>query len=235
MIGRSVNALEASLIFCFWTGSNKMSEQRRAALSSVVEATHCPVLLLVESTIRSWELETQPYHPAYEYLSETHKADYLRCYFMNYFGGGYTDIKHTTTDWRGAFQQLRESDAVALGYSEDDPEAIAPVGGELEKELRRNYGCLIGNCAYIMKPGTSFTRLWFERVQALLDMKLDLLRAHPARHVRDQAGASFQDGTDSKYPIGWTEMLGDIFHPLAYEYRERIIHAAIAPSFRNYR
>jgi hypothetical protein len=39
----------------------------------------------------------------------------------------------------------------------------------------------------------------------------------------------------SPYPFAWTEILGNIFHPLVYEWNERIMHASIAPSFVGYR
>ena len=229
------DALQTNLLFCFWTGPNELSEQRREALYSIVSTTDCPVLLVREHAIRDWELRSSPYHPAYEYLSETHKADYLRCYFMHHYGGGYTDIKQTSVSWREAFHQLRSSNALGIGYQEVAPESVAPVGGSLEIELRENFRSLIGNGAYIFRPYSAFTKQWIEETHVFLDGKMEELRLNPARHPRDQSGASFSDGTESCYPIGWTEMLGNIFHPLVYEFRHVILQANLAPSFSHYR
>ena len=43
--------------------------------------------------LSSWIAEKSPLHPAYNYLSSVHKADYLRCYLMHHHGGAYSDIK----------------------------------------------------------------------------------------------------------------------------------------------
>nr|BAJ93350.1 predicted protein [Hordeum vulgare subsp. vulgare] len=50
--------------------------------------------------------EERPIHKAYQYLSGTHQSDYARAYLMYYFGGGYTDTKHTHIDWNPYFKQL---------------------------------------------------------------------------------------------------------------------------------
>ena len=51
----------------------------------------------------------------------------------------------------------------------------------------------------------------------------------------DQSGVILPDGSQSRYPLRWAEMLGEIFHPLVYEFRDSLIQADIAPSFQNYR
>jgi hypothetical protein len=90
-------------IYCFWTGTNIMSQQRRECLEHVKSVTECNVNALFKEDIPKYILPEHPLHPGYEYLSETHKTDYLRTYFMNFYGGGYTDIKRQSGSWRKSF------------------------------------------------------------------------------------------------------------------------------------
>lgn len=212
-----------------------MSTQRLQALFSIYNHVACPIAYLNHVTLWKWQLAQEPFHPAFEYLSETHKADYLRVYLMHHYGGGYTDIKHTSTDWNSHFEALFKSDQLCAGYTEISPHSVAKVGGEVEISLRENYQRLIGLCAFIFKPRSPLTRVWLERTHKLLDSKLEALQQSPASFAQDQYGVMRPDGSVSCYPLKWTEMLGDIFHPLILEYKEFVLHLPIAPDFRNYR
>ena len=112
-------------IYCFWTGSNEMSENRRRSLDSMEEITGCKVLCIYKDDIKKYIIPEHPLHEAYEYLSETHKADYLRTYFMHFYGGGYSDIKRSSGSWLKAFDDLENSDKWINGYSEITPLHIA--------------------------------------------------------------------------------------------------------------
>lgn len=41
-------------------------------------------------------------------MSNVHKSDYLRSYFMNFYGGGYADVKIYSQDnnWRACFGMM---------------------------------------------------------------------------------------------------------------------------------
>ncbi|MRX06861.1 hypothetical protein GJ697_03325 [Pseudoduganella sp. FT25W] len=225
------DCLSSNIVFCVWAGNNAMSGDRISSLFTIFNNVHCPFVYLTNSHYPEWEVPEAPFHPAFQYLSDTHKADYLRVYMMHHFGGGYTDIKFTTKNWTPFFEALQNSDKWCLGYTEVGPHGVAAVGGELEQVLRANYQDLIGLCAFIFRKHTPLTEAWITRTHALLDSKYEDLKRHPARHPQDQLGVSFTDGTVSAYPIRWTELLGDIFHPLIYEFREHVLHADIAPSF----
>ena len=230
------NALDSSVIFCIWSGDNEMSPNRRDALLSVYRETCCPVMMISPISILRWEAMNSPMHPALAFLSETHRSDYLRCYLMHNYGGGYTDIKRTSGSWIGHFHALRSSpSALALGYPEPSEHVLAPVGGQLEANMRREYRKMIGNCAYIFKPKTELTTEWIYRTHAVLDAKHEALIRNPAKHPQDELGKSLPDGTNSSYPIRWTELLGNVFHPLVYEFRDKIIRGEIAPSFQDHR
>ena len=57
-----------------------------------------------------------------------------------------------------------------------------------------------------------------------MNSKLDLLIKYPSKSTRDHTGKILEDGTTSKYPIEWAEILAEIFHP---------IQADFIPNIRN--
>lgn len=221
-------------VFCLWTGEEIMSEDRLRSLWSIFRNTACPVAFLNKDTYQNWIQPEFPLHPAFQYLSPTHKADYLRCYLMHHYGGGYTDIKQTTRSWVGFFAQLEDSDKLALGYNEV-AHGIPHVSGEFGDTLRAAHNELIGLCAFIFKRRTALTQAWITRTDALLDTKLAALQQHPACHPLDQTGILMPNGEPSQYPLRWAELLGEIFHPLIYQYRQQLLPAPINPVFSGYR
>lgn len=229
-----MDALRSRVVFCLWTGNEIMSNNRLQAIWSIFSNVGCPVAFLNRGTIGEWVRPEFPLHPAFQYLSSVHKADYLRCYLMHHFGGGYTDIKLTSKTWGPFFDQLEASDKLALGYTEV-PHGIPHVEGEFGDLLRRSHAELIGLCAFIFKKNTVLTKEWLEQTDRLLDAKLPLLQQHPAQHPMDQTGVILPNGQASQYPLRWAELLGEIFHPLIYKHRKKLLLAPIEPYFGNYR
>lgn len=229
------NGLKARTIFCVWTGDELMSQNRLKALWSIFKNTACPIAFITKDTLPHWINPEHPLHPAYEYLSSTHKSDYLRCYLMHHYGGGYSDIKYTTSNWIPYFEQLELSaDAMALGYSElahGIPHLLGPEG----TTIRAAHKELIGLCAFIFKPQSILSAIWYEKLHALLDQKLPLLQNHPGRFPLDQTGLQLPDGSISLYPLRWAEILGEILHPLLFRYKIQLIKAPIEPLFSEYR
>jgi len=209
------------IIYCFWTGTNEMSQNRKDCLTALPGATGCEVKCIYKDDLAPYILEDHPLHPAFEYLSETHKADYLRTYFMNFHGGGYTDIKRQGGSWIKAFDDLEASDAWMNGYREIETGVAYPPHAAYWREL-------IGNCAYICKPRTPLTEEWYAAMIALLDARLERLRLHPATFPQDSADRS-------SYPIAWNEMLGRIFHRIAYSYKDKLLQTVPMVSFYSYR
>lgn len=210
-------------IYCFWTGTNEMSIQRKKCLENMRETTECQITLVTPDNLNEYILPEEPLHPAYPYLSETHKCDYLRTYFMNFYGGGYSDIKTQSGSWKESFNDLENNEEKWInGYREIK-------GGVGYEPLNDKYNELIGNGAYICKPRTPLTELWYREMLSYLDTKLDHLRMYPSTFPRDCAEVS-----GGKYPIGWIEMLGRIFHRVCYEYRDRILFTVPTPVFKDY-
>ena len=200
-----------------------MSDARKECLSQFTKVCECPVTLVTPKNLNDFILPEHPLHPAYSYLSQTHKADYLRTYFMNFHGGGYTDIKRTSGSWVASFTDLSNSDAWICGYKEIP-------GGVAYNPYAPYWSELVGNCAYICKPQTPLTQEWYSSMIALLDTKLDELKLHPASHPQDSLG-----NNDSQYPIEWNEMLGRIFHRVSYGYKEYILNTLPICIFHSYR
>jgi len=206
-------------IFCFWTGSTEMSENRRNCLTTI---KNCK--LITPSNLDQYILKTYPLHPAYQYLSEVHRADYLRTYFMHFYGGGYTDIKLQSGDWTEHFEKMASGKYDACGYKE-----IGPNGAGHES-VRSKSEDLIGNGAYIFKPNTAFTKKWYTGMRQYLDEILPILIHNPARDARD----CVEHNPGTTYPIGWSRMLGFIFHPINYEFHENVVQDLPQPLFYHY-
>jgi hypothetical protein len=213
-------------IFCFWTGNNEMSSNRRECLKQLVEKSECSVTLVTPENLSKYILPNEPLHPAFNYLSETHKADYLRTYFMHFYGGAYSDIKRTTGSWRQAIDLLRNDENIwAVGYKEIR-------GGVAYQPYEDKWNDLIGNCAYIFKPRTPLTYAWHEEMISLLDSKLNDLIKYPAKNPQDSK-EKYKDGIG--YPLEWNEMLGRIFHKWVYKYRDHVDQSLPISIFSNYR
>ena len=221
-IVKALDMNSVNKIYCFWTGNNEMSVNRKESLASLINVSQCQVILVTKDNINEYILSDHPLHPAYEYLSETHKSDYLRTYFMNFHGGGYSDVKKTTGSWTQSFIDLSNNKAWICGYKEI-PGGVAFGPGDRWVDL-------IGNGAYICKPQSPLTEEWYTEMISLLDTKLERLKLFPAKHPQD-----CDNGYGEAYPIQWNEMLGRIFHKVAYKYKDRILNTLPISIFSDYR
>jgi hypothetical protein len=195
-----------------------MSPQREECLKQFKETCGCNVILITTKNLHDYILPEHPLHPAYQFLSETHKADYLRTYLMHFRGGGYSDIKRTTGSWKQSFDDLQNSEYWICGYKEI-PGGVGYGDGSRWTEL-------VGNGAYICKPGTPLTTEWYTDMIKLLDTKLERLKQFPAKHPQDCGGG---------YPVEWNEMLGRIFHRVAYTHKDKLLNTLPISIFTNYR
>jgi len=213
------------IIYCFWTGTNEMSPQRKECMEFIRANAGCEVLLIGPDNLDKYILPDQPIHAAYPYLSETHKADYLRTYFMHFKGGGYSDIKKFEGDWNKAFDDISAREDIVLnGYHEKSPDDVA--GGERAKKLWQK---LPGNGLYIVRPRTEFSTKWYTQMVELLDSKLEALKQHPA--TNPQATPDTSPG----YPIEWAEMLGRIYHNIGCDYVDKFLFTCPVVITKDYR
>ena len=221
----------APKIFCLWTGENTMSADRLNALKTI-KNTGLQVIFIDRFSLNNWIVEGYQLHPAFKYLSAVHKADYLRCYLMHHHGGGYTDIKFTTSSWISHFKELMSSDHLLCGYQEKSfLDAARGRGMVNDIWLAINYRNLVGNGAYICKPNTVITQNWITQIDAILDKNYEILSRYPARHPRDFYHKKLNNNEISRYPLRWTEICGEVFHPLCLKYHSKILKHLPAPDF----
>ena len=209
-------------IYVFWTGNNPMSKNRQNCLNELIKVSQCNVILVTPEILNKYILDKHPLHPSFNYLSETHKADYLRTYFMRFHGGGYSDIKKTTGSWVESFEILEKSDKWIIGYKEIN-------GGVAFPPLTYKWEELLGNCAYICKPNTLFVIEWYNEMIKLMDQKYSELKKNPATFPQDKKELN------NGYPIEWNEMLGRIFHKILYSYKDKSLNTLPISIFNSYR
>jgi len=192
------------------------------------------VSFITQKNLHEWIVADSPLHLSYPYLSAVHRADYLRVYFMHHYGGGYSDIKNINDSWLHARDQLLNSNKYGVGYREVGPKGVAMIRSWRYIILLYRWRLLLGNGAYIFKPHSRFTFEWLRLTEEFLDKKYVELKKNPASHPEDYSGRKLKSnqvvkGYSSSYPIRWSEMLGDIFHPLCLKYSSDLLNTLPAP------
>jgi hypothetical protein len=147
------------------------------------------VVLVTDDNLKEFEQIDRPFHPGFDRLVPTAKADYLRAYFMYFFGGGYTDIKTIEYDWNPYFDLLEQSDKVAIGYREKSPNDINYPEAKLVHDQMLGFG------AFIHKPRSHLAKKWVNYVEDIMTEKAE--------------------STD--YPFRYTELGGDVWHRVQVE------------------
>jgi hypothetical protein len=180
--------------------------------------TECSIVLITKYNLPQYVLPEHPLHPCYEYLSPTHRADYLRTYFMHFYGGGYSDIKIPTASWKKAFEDM-----------EDEQNKHIYINGYPELEHYHLPG-YVGNGEYIVRPNTEFTREWYNKLLNKMDEKIGKFRPD---FVPDTA----QEYDENNYPIRWEEILGEIFRTVLPNHMGKILYSVPVPDlyYWNYR
>jgi len=230
----NLNGFENRYIFCMWLGIDKLPKDHAAELFSIVSNTHCPVVFLNIQSYKKWEHPSAPFHPAFEFLSEVQRTDYLRVYLMHHYGGGYSDIKFTYLQWDEAFEKLHKSDAWVLGYEIGTTGEFGLSkkwdGTELLANYKKNYAKFgIGHVAFMFKKKTPLTHEMYKKMVDTLDEKFEELRENPSKIPKDSKGRSLPDNTISKYPLDYIEIGPDIFHMTLNNHKDKIIHHEIRP------
>lgn len=199
--------MNEDVIYQFWLGGSSIPPNRYNALQSA-ENLRMKTVLVTDDTLKEYVLEDQPLHEAYQYLPAIKKADYLKAYFCNFYGGGYADIKYFSKDnnWRQCFQLLRQDSSIdIIGQKESlngSPIVVLNLPAEREK--------LISNGYFIARAHSQFTELWYKKVCQKLDEKLELVKRIKATDPYMQ--------NNPNYPIRQAELCGEILHDLEYNF-----------------
>ena len=196
-------------IYCFWTGENPITPNRLNGLKTMRENLGVEIEFLDKDGIEERILPEAPLHPAYKFLSCNHKSDYLRCYFMHHFGGGYADIKMYTKDnnWVQSFSLINKDKRIDIIGTHEviNGTPFGQFNNSIDREK------LLGNGFFIVRKNTEFTTEWYDRVVDVLDKRLPELRQNPAIEPFGGKG----------YPLRWAEVQGEIFHKLIMEMYDR--------------
>lgn len=193
-----------------------MTNNRKACLRTLIN-TGLNVILITPNNINDYLKE--PLHEGFKYLSDTHKADYLRTYFTHFLGGAYSDIKFIANNWIPYVDKINNDDKIWIcGYAEIEEGHVANVidDPEVNREIHKNWQKMIGNGGYICKPNTPLTKEWYGKMIEVMDSNLEKLKLFPAQHPQDQVSEN------SKYPLRWAQLLGEIFHPLILKYNDHV-------------
>jgi hypothetical protein len=216
-------------IFVFWFGSN-MSENRQRCYDSIVRNSGVSVKLIDETNLKIYCTDL---HPGFQYLSATHKSDYLRSYFMYNYGGGYTDIKYCDFDWNYYFDYLYTTKYDFVGYHELQKHDVCV------SELRNYFNLIAGPVQFIFKSKTDFAKEWLSKTNQKMDEIFNQLQDNPGTyHPRAETGGVQGEKKmfkESKYPLLWNELLGKIFQPLSYTYLNSGSLTMPYPNIENYR
>ncbi|RYB92372.1 hypothetical protein EUA06_05290 [Nocardioides glacieisoli] len=215
-------------IFVTWTGDNELTPNRAAALDEIrAIAAGTEVALVTPESLPTWTLPAHPLHPAYVNLSLVHRSDYLRAYLLHHHGGAYLDIKRGYGDVRAGMDALQAAPGKwVAGYRELGADSVSTAPGTIHRALRRHHGLLLGNGAFAARPTTVFTTEWLSEVDRRMDRWAPGLERVPGNVL----------GNNDGYPVPWTALLGDVFHPLCLKYADRLLHdVRFRPSFEDYR
>ena len=216
-------------IYVYWHNENEMTDNRKICLKNLRDNTECKIILITDSNLNEYILNEYPLHEAYQYLSYVHKSDYLRSYFMNFYGGGYSDIKETRGSWKQYFTDLSNSDKLICGYPELRGQAARSAYDEQHRLGREQPAdqVLIGCGNFICKPHSIITEEWYSNVIKFLDEKLEALKKNPAEKDPYNPG--------KKYPIGWNHLMGTIFHKVCYMHSDKLLrtlHRCVCSNYR---
>lgn len=218
-------------IYTCWLGPWEMSKNRKECLESIQKNIGVKHIHITDQNLKDYIKADAPFHEGYQYLSGNHRGDYLRCYLMHHYGGGYTDVKRIDTSWEPYFKELENAkDKWILGYKEKDPKGAAYflTKPEDKKLVEENWTKLVGNGAFICRPNTPFTKEWYDAVHREMDKHLDALKKHPSKLGRNSSDIT------KEYPVEWAGLQGAIFHPLCVKYHDKLLQSLPYVNTENY-
>jgi hypothetical protein len=215
-------------VYMAWFG-DEIPEIRKSSIEQFEKVSETNVVLITNENMGDYILDSEPLHPAYECLSQMHRSDYMRTYFMNFHGGGYSDIKMTTGSWKSSFDKLNNSDAWAIGYKELSKRHV-PFGGGARKHWRRIIGC----SAFICKPQTEFTKHWYDRMISVLDKKLEQLKKFPARGCCDRWRGGNRRDRRAQYPLRHLDLIRH-WHLSVCKHSSHMLNTLPKPNFDTYK
>lgn len=182
-----------------------------------------PVNLVTKDNINQWLIE--PPHPAVEFLSDVHKSDYYRIYFLYHYGGAYTDVKPMVRRWDNQFIFFLNPKVWVLGVPEiPNGQGVKP-GKSYPKDF---YKRMVSNGFYIARPETELFKQIHDEQHKILDERFEDLKNHPPPFSR-----CCMHG-EGGYPLRWTELLGELQTDAVDKYNSHVLQTLEMPDLSNY-
>lgn len=210
------------VIWCFWYKGD-MNDNRIRSLNYMKKHIGVPLCLITKDNLPEFILEGSPLHPAFEYLSDVHKSDYLRIYLLHHYGGGWHDIKPIQTSYHSAWSGFANPECYLVGKPEIKGGA-AKVYDSAGRWMPSMWRDLVVTNRWVGRANTPFSQDMFRAINQLLDKNLEKLKKNPARHPYDKKRCLWKRLLRfelNDYPLAWT-VVGNIFHPLNYKYLSHI-------------
>jgi hypothetical protein len=238
------NNIKNRILFILWMGG-ELTENRKKSIETIKKNTKCNVLLINKENINKYILKDYPLHKGFKYLSSIHQADYLRCYLMHHYGGGYSDLKKAIHSWIPSYKKIENDKNIwAVGLIGGYPSIInceEDYNGDdkLKDKLKKNHKNLIGISYFIYKPRTPLTQEWYNNLNNRMDYYYEDLKKHPSKYPRESKNGSpipsWEGGKqNTKYPLLWSDILGNINFPLQIKYINHIKQILPKPIETNY-
>ena len=214
----------ARCIYMLWLGDEELNETRINAIKNMP-----PLLIYItKQNLHTFILAEFPLHPAYEYLSTVHKSDYMRCYMMHHYGGGYSDIKTTHIDWIRALDVMDANENIQLmGVKTIRGHLYAGIetwSESLKNDILQNMDKLACMGYMICRPYSTITTKWYNELHKRLDEYLHIVKENPATYTREcfdpHLGYALSTPSweglsgHSMYPISWNLLLSQILYPI---------------------
>ena len=203
--------------------------RRFNALTSLINGLQVPVIIITSENYKCFEKKEFPYHEAFKYLSGVHKSDYLRSYLLHHYGGGYHDIKFRENSWENEWDKLSDPNIWILGRQEFYEDAVGYPPGQ--EHLKKEFAKMATMGWIICRPHTDYTRELSESIAKILDNCLAKLKENPATRARFPEHTD----TDTKYPLRWLEIMGEISHPLMLKYHEHMMFGLPDVLYKTYK
>ena len=142
-------------IYALWMNGpeSTMTPNRVGGLQTMRDNFGVPIELITMDRLQNYILPGHPLHEGFQYLCRVHQSDYMRCYLMNFYGGGYSDIKFygRNVNWAQCFDMIdADPEIYVIGKKEIK-------GGAAFQRWKRNekeYSRLLANGWFICRPQT---------------------------------------------------------------------------------
>lgn len=215
------------VVWCFWW-RGVMNENRVRSLELMRKNLGVPVILVSADNVNEFVVDEFPIHPAFEFLSDVHKSDYIRIYLLHHYGGGWHDIKPTGVSYSDVWRLFENPEVYFVGKPEIEGGA-AEVYDDQGNYMPSVWSELVATNRWIGRAGTPLSQRLYGAINTVLDEYLKKLSKHPARsaysHKKDKYNSKlFRKLLGWQYPLQWT-LFGDLFHPLNYEFRDHVSSA----------